>query len=147
MKRMVDHEIRNLVREMIPELIAEVRQSHRASGEAEVRKARISDDTDLAAFVNQLLDLMNDAESIERVRSGKIRFSLARGGPSVDELRAQPQERATSILRIEKGAVTEKMILQAKKEHGRVVLGKGAVLTPLARESARRHGVTIERAS
>ena len=48
-------------------------------------------------------------------------------------------------MRIAHGAVTERTIKKAADAGGRLVLGPGAVLTPLAREKARALGVDIER--
>ena len=41
--------------------------------------------------------------------------------------------------------MTERTIKQAAEAGGRLVLGPGAVLTPLAREKARALGIDIER--
>jgi hypothetical protein len=46
---------------------------------------------------------------------------------------------------VEKGAVTEAMVAEAAKAGARLVLGRRAVLTPLARDRARAAGVEIER--
>jgi hypothetical protein len=45
--------------------------------------------------------------------------------------------------RIERGAVTEKVVRDAARAGERLVLGRGAVLTPLARDRARASGVEI----
>jgi hypothetical protein len=45
--------------------------------------------------------------------------------------------------RIERGAVTEKVVQDAARAGERLVLGRGAVLTPLARDRARASGVEI----
>ena len=47
--------------------------------------------------------------------------------------------------RIERGAVTEKMVRDAARAGQRLVLGPRAVLTPLARDRARASGVEISR--
>jgi hypothetical protein len=49
------------------------------------------------------------------------------------------------VRRIERGAVTEAMINRAAQAGERLVLGRGAVLTPLARDRARASGVPIEK--
>jgi hypothetical protein len=49
------------------------------------------------------------------------------------------------VHRIERGAVTEAMINRAAQAGERLVLGRGAVLTPLARDRARASGVQIEK--
>jgi len=47
--------------------------------------------------------------------------------------------------RIERGAVTEKLVRAAARAGERLVLGPGAVLTPLARDLARVSGVEISK--
>ena len=49
------------------------------------------------------------------------------------------------MVRIDRGAVTERKVEEAAKAGARLVLGPGAVLTPLAREKARAKGIEIER--
>ena len=93
---------------------------------ARTETVRIESDADLAAFVRSVLD-QGDA-----IRGGRLRFTL--GG------RAAPGRHAVAH-----GAVTERTIKKAADAGGRLVLGPGAVLTPLAREKARALGVDIER--
>jgi hypothetical protein len=47
------------------------------------------------------------------------------------------------VRRVERGAVTEALVKQAARAGERLVLGRGAVLTPLARDRARASGVEI----
>jgi len=49
------------------------------------------------------------------------------------------------VRRIERGAVTEVVVMAAARAGERLVLGRGAVLTPLARDRARASGVPIEK--
>jgi hypothetical protein len=58
---------------------------------------------------------------------------------------AERSGESTPARRIERGAVTETMINQAALTGQRLVLGRGAVLTPLARDRARASGVQIEK--
>jgi hypothetical protein len=85
----------------------------------------ISSDADLAAFVHTVLDHGDE------IRAGRLRFTLG-GAPA-------------GVMRVTHGAVTERKIKQAADAGGRLVLGPGAVLTPLARDKARALGVDIER--
>jgi hypothetical protein len=87
---------------------------------------RIENDADLAAFVRSVLDRADE------IRSGRLRFTL--GGTS-----------SPGVMRVAHGAVTERTITKAAEAGGRLVLGPGAVLTPLAREKARALGIDIER--
>ena len=51
--------------------------------------------------------------------------------------------RGAPVRRVESGAVTEALVKQAARAGERLVLGRGAVLTPLARDRARASGVEI----
>ncbi len=87
---------------------------------------RIENDADLAAFALVVL------EHGDAVRQGRLRFTLGGATP-------------TGVFRVAHGAVTERTIKKAAEAGGRLVLGPGAVLTPLAREKARALGIDIER--
>jgi hypothetical protein len=101
-----------------------------------VETVSLRTDADLAAFVLRLLHLFENPKQRDALRSGRLRFRLAApAGPGS----VQPSHR------IEKGAVTEAMVISAAKSGARLVLGRRAVLTPLARDRARAAGVEIER--
>ena len=136
-------ELRALVREVIRDVLP-----HGLPGTETVN---LSTDEDLAAFVKRLLDL--DPDQREELRSGRKRFRLATAstalpgsgpgsGPGGD---AGPGPGASPVRRIERGAVTEAIIKAAVRAGERLVLGRGAVLTPLARDRARASGVQIEK--
>jgi hypothetical protein len=107
----------------------------------------LSTDDDLASFVKRLLDL--EPGEREELRSGRKRFRLAAGPfppvPAGPAGQAGPAQAAAGVRRIERGAVTEKVIKAAAAAGQRLVLGPGAVLTPLARDRARASGVQIEK--
>jgi hypothetical protein len=93
-------------------------------------------DAELAAFVNRLMHVFENPQRREAVRTGRLRFKLAApGGPGSP----RPSHR------VDKGAVTEAMVTAAAREGARLVLGRRAVLTPLARDRARAAGVEIEK--
>ena len=128
-------ELRALVREVIRDVLPQ--------GLPVTETVNLSTDEDLASFVKRLLDL--DPGQCEELRSGRKRFTLA---PSVPAGAPQGAERAgetTPARRIERGAVTEAVINQAARAGQRLVLGRAAVLTPLARDRARASGVQIEK--
>ncbi len=132
-------ELRALVREVIRDLLP--------NGLPVIETVNLSTDDDLAAFVKRLLDL--DQDQREEIRSGRKRFRLA-AVPAVPVLGGSENgtERAagsTPVRRIERGAVTEAVVSQAARAGERLVLGRGAVLTPLARDRARASGVPIEK--
>ncbi len=137
-------ELRALVREVIRDVLP--------GGLPVTETVNLSTDEDLAAFVKRLLDL--DQDQREELRSGRKRFRL----PGISSVPQAPAgallisgngaERAgdtTPVRRIERGAVTETVIKAAARAGERLVLGRGAVLTPLARDRARASGVPIEK--
>jgi len=98
---------------------------------------RITNDRDLQAFVYQVLELFENPKSREELRNGQLRFRLT-GGVAAP---AAPG----AIERVEKGAITERKVEQAASAGIQLVIGRRAVLTPLARERARALGVLIEK--
>ena len=141
-----NEELRALVREVIRDVLPQ--------GLGVTETVNLSTDEDLAAFVKRLLDL--DPGQREELRSGRKRFRLSSPrAPSVPAGAGQAgaghsngAERAgpsAPVRRIERGAVTEAVIAAAARAGERLVLGRGAVLTPLARDRARASGVQIEK--
>ena len=136
-------ELRALVREVIRDVLPK--------GLPVTETVNLSTDEDLAAFVKRLLDL--DPDQREELRSGRKRFRLpeissATSASSVAAGAANGAERvgeSTPVRRIERGAVTEAVVTAAARAGERLVLGRGAVLTPLARDRARASGVQIEK--
>ncbi len=137
-------ELRALVREVIRDVLP--------NGLPNAETVNLSTDEDLAAFVKRLLDL--DTDEREELRSGRKRFRLAAAQVPTAPIAPIPAgpvhgtERAgesSPVRRIERGAVTEAMINQAARAGERLLLGRGAVLTPLARDRARASGVPIEK--
>jgi hypothetical protein len=139
-------ELRALVREVIRDVLPQ--------GLAVTETVNLSTDEDLAAFVKRILDL--DPGQREELRSGRKRFRLASpqalsvpaGAGEVGAGQSNGAERAgpsAPVRHIERGAVTEAVIAAAARAGERLVLGRGAVLTPLARDRARASGVQIEK--
>ena len=132
-------ELRALVREVIRDVLPQ--------GLPVTETVNLSTDEDLASFVKRLMDL--DPDQREELRSGRKRFRLgAAPAASVPARAPHGAERAgepAPVRRIERGAVTEAVISQAARAGQRLVLGRAAVLTPLARDRARASGVQIEK--
>lgn len=104
---------------------------------------RIDSDEDLQAFVRSLVTRLESPRDRLAVKAGRLRFQLQRpagsvGAPAGDAGAAQ-------LVRVEKGAVTERHVRDAAAHGSHLMLARGAVLTPLARDSARSLGVQIER--
>jgi hypothetical protein len=105
-------------------------------GVRDVETVSLRTDAELAAFVTRLLHLFGNPKHRADLQAGRLRFRLAAGGAAGS---ARPAHR------IEKGAVTEATVRAAARDGARLVLGRGAVLTPLARDRARAAGVEIEK--
>jgi len=139
--------LRALVREVIRDVLPK--------GLPGIETVNLSTDDDLAEFVTRLLDL--DDEERQELRTGRKRFRLAAAAPlsaaasapaplPAAAAPAPPAPPAASgARRIDSGAVTEAVIREAARAGQRLVLGRGAVLTPLARDRARASGVPIEK--
>lgn len=102
-------------------------------GKNRTETVRLSKDSDLDAFVRKLLRLFESPKTRADLKAGRLSFRLAGS--------AAPSGGATH--RVDSGAVTERHI--ADLAGGTLVLGRRAVLTPLAREKARSLGITIQK--
>jgi hypothetical protein len=98
----------------------------------------LDSDEDLERFVRTLLARFESPGDREAIRAGRLRFTLSRAGGSGS---------GSGTVRVERGAVTERKVDEAARAGARLVLGPGAVLTPLARDKARAKGIQIERES
>lgn len=109
------------------------------AGQRRVDTVRIESDADLDAFARHLLQLFENPKNRQDLRAGRHTFRLAAS--------ATPQSASSHLAacRVEKGAVTERQVKAAAESQQRLVLGRAAVLTPLARERARALGVPIEK--
>ena len=117
------------LRRMVREVLREVTASRTATAGPAAELVRIASDHDLAAFIQRVIE----PATLEKIKAGKLRFTL---GTSV--VASQPHDEVLS------GVITEQKI--DKLGHaGTLVLGPGAVLTPLARDRARKLGLKIER--
>ena len=105
-------------------------------GVGAVETVSVRTDQELAAFVTRLLHLFENPRQRDDLRSGGLRFRLTAAGAAGS---ARPAHR------IDKGAVTEAAVRDAARAGARLVLGRRAVLTPLARDRARAAGVEIEK--
>ena len=124
----ISNELRSMVREVLRDAMA---QRGSASAVA-VEPVRLGNDHDLAAFVARLMDPAVQS----RIKSGALRFTLGTAP-------AMPIAQAGAALT---GVITEQK-LDRMGASTTLVLAPGAVLTPLARDKARRLGLKIERRS
>ena len=103
-----------------------------------VEQVSVRNDAELQAFVLRVLAMGDNPKQRADLLAGRVRFALNAG--------SQPGRTAPSR-RIDKGAVTEAQVKDAAQVGASLLLGRRAVLTPLARDKARSLGVVIERES
>jgi hypothetical protein len=131
--------LRQMVRQVLQEVVPETMAAAAASGAASDETVVLSNGAELEAFVRRIAVLCEDPAEREALRSGSRRFHLA-GHPAPSTSVPAP---AAAVVRVDKGAVTERHVREAASEGADLVLGRGAVLTPLARDRARAAGVRI----
>jgi hypothetical protein len=107
---------------------------------ATVERVDLRSDADLDAFVRSLVHRFENPRDRMAIRSGRLRFRLgATAAAGVGAAAAGP------VIRVERGAVTERAVREAAAAGARLVLARRAVLTPMARDRARSLGVEIEK--
>ena len=132
-------ELRAAVRSVLRDVIPPATTATGTDAEVSLRT-----DADLDAFVRRVAALCEDSAQRAALRDGRRRFRLASPGDGGSPV---PPVGSGSVLRFDRGAVTERAVKKAATDGARLVVGRGAVLTPLARDKARSLGVVIERES
>ena len=149
MERISSDELRKLVRdalrEVLPQPIPEsksvssfvsrLRAALTGSRRVEVLVATASD---LNTFAQEVARACEQADLKTAIMSGQITFAPSRG-------QASASSPVRSTHRMDKGVLTEALVIELGKTHGRVVLGKGVAVTPLARDRAREAKLEIVR--
>lgn len=109
-------------------------------GEHRTEVVAMHGDEDLDRFVRALIRRLENPRDRLAIRTGRLRFVLDRASASSTVAAAPAPE-----IRVERGAVTERVVRCASDERARLVLAPAAVLTPLARELAASLHVEIEK--
>ena len=120
-------ELRGLVREVLRETLAK-----RVVPAQGVESVELSTEVQLQAFVSRLAS----PGVIEAVRAGKLRFTL-----SSAKMPTVPVAVSGAVI---EGVINERRV-DSLTGAGKIILGPTAVLTPLARDRARKLGLKIER--
>jgi hypothetical protein len=141
-------ELRAAVRAVLHDVLpTEVLRGGAALGGAAPREqVTVRSDADLDALVRRVAALCEDPGRRAALREGHHGFTLAAQAPTDRRWTAAGGTAAAGgAVRVERGAVTERTVARAAADGARLVLGRKAVLTPLARDKARNLGVDIEK--
>src|SRR4051812_27003948 len=122
------NELRALIRDVIATELGAVKGGPPPAPAAEHR-VRIASDADLAAFAKQVLNLANDSATRSAIANGSYRFRLDGGAAATAGSMAPTVGSST---RIDKGVVTETVLLKLPKGTKRLQIGAGVSVTPLA---------------
>ena len=134
--------VRAVLRDVLPAELVQVATAAATPTEP----VSVRDDGELDTLVRRVAALCEDPARRAALRDGRHGFRLARDGAGATAGRAaRGPSSAAGIVRVDRGAVTERAVAQAAADGARLVLGPKAVLTPLARDKARVLGVEIEK--
>ncbi len=131
--------------EVIGERAATVPPAVEEPSDGSVEAVTIDTDDDLQRFVGALISRLESPRDRRAIRAGRLRFTLQRSPGGMPGTGTNHNGAATATVRISKGAVTERAVREAAAKGARLVLARGAVLTPLARDQVRALGIEIER--
>lgn len=124
-------DLRALVREVLRESMASRATVGQAGG---VHAVSVTCDADLQALIARLAA----PGGIEAVRAGAVKYTLAATVATVP-----PRQIPTVAIRLE-GVISERKI-QGTKPGSTITLAASAVVTPMAKDVARRLGLKFER--
>lgn len=136
--------VRDVLREVLPASIKSKAVQNAPTGTVEIppidhELVSLNTEADVDAFVKRLAQLCEDPIKRAKLAGGAIRFRIT---PSIS---SPVITESKKVIRIERGAVTERDVKQASQEGATLLLNRAAVLTPLGRDRARALGVEVER--
>lgn len=136
--------VRDVLREVLPTAIKKKAAQVVPLESAEVSSidhelVSLNSDADLDAFVKRLARLCEDPAKCAELVDGVVRFRIA---PIVSKTATTEPRK---VIRVERGAVTERHVKQASEQGAALLLSRTAVLTPLGRDRAKALGVEVER--
>ena len=127
--------VRAVLRDVLPAAVIDTART--ASSTTQEEEVALRTDAELDGFVRRLAALCADPKRRAALQQGQHGFRLATA--------PEPTPAEADVVRVDRGAVTERTVSRAAAQGARLVLGKGAVLTPLARDKARSLGVAVSK--
>jgi hypothetical protein len=114
----------------------------------------IASDSDLNAFAQQVALCALERDLLGAIASNRVRFRLAGGGGSGGGQEAAAAKQATppaapvkdgDAYHWEQGLLNETKVTEIARTHAKLVLGRRALMTPLAWDRARSLGLQVVR--
>lgn len=115
----------------------------------------VASDSDLNAFAQQVALCALERDLLGAIASNRVRFRLAGGGPPAAPAEKAAAEKAApgaaspakdgDAYHWEQGLLSETKITEIARSHAKLVLGRQALLTPLAWDRARSLGLQVVR--
>jgi len=139
--------VRQVLLESIPgELAAARAAGSRPTGDEHTREVRVGSQAELTDLVRAIATECADPARREDLLAGTVTYRLAPGAPSLEPCApGTTTGEPAQVVRIERGAVTERQVREAARSGASIVAARGVVVTPLARDRARTSGVDIEK--
>lgn len=139
------NELRALIRDLISEMVPQLEVL------TTPQPVSITDNDELTSFVRRVVDLADNPLTGPLLRSGRLTFQLdsARRRAGNDSVSGSPDQLAGEIdtIEVDRGVLSERIVARAVTAHARLLLAKGVVITPLAREQIRKNSVEVVRLS
>ena len=132
--------MRAVLRDVLPTAVIDAARTASSSAQATTgRRSPCAPTPTSTPSSRRVAALCADPARRAALQEGRHGFRLAASGDAAPA--------AGAVVRVDRGAVTERTVSRAAADGARLVLGKGAVLTPLARDKARSLGIALVRES
>ncbi|MDQ1603970.1 MAG: hypothetical protein QOE01_1815 [Actinomycetota bacterium] len=139
-------ELRAVVRAVLRDVLPALKDGTPGGLPTRSETVRIGTDADLVDLVARVLTLAEDPDMRADLLAGRHRFVLAEATGAEGALPGvTPAPPVVPAHRVDRGAVTERRVAAAAADGARLVVGRRAVMTPLARDKARALGVVVEK--
>lgn len=143
-------DLRQLIRSILIEELADHGVAFGGGRPPEARQEFVSiqSDADLARFVERLLHMTRDDHRRTEIESGRLVFRLEGSASKEVSPERYAGHRTLTAGRtgnFPRGLITESRVHELPADVEVVVLGRNAVLTPLAKDAIRQAGLKIER--
>lgn len=158
--------LRSIVREALKEAVSGGNEQHvkpkrsmsalerklrsaMASGNGSLVSVDVSNRYKFNEFIKELTAIAQDGAIQSAIVNGKLIFDAGHPRKHISRATAPvnniPENSGSGDFLYEKGMLTESKIVGIAKHHQRVIIGKGVVVTPLARDRARTVKLKIVR--